>query len=169
MSIRSTLRERAGPQVRIRAVDPVPSGSSVRLRLLTGEGTPDTVDAARILARRHLSLRKAHAALTKLLEAGSVVLDVPVVEDVKALTDELRTVGIIAHRHEPPRRVDVGELRARSGLSQEEFALVYGLDVATVRNWEQGRSQPDTASRAYLWMIQRRPELVLDMLDTEVE
>ena len=52
--------------------------------------------------------------------------------------------------------------RARivSGLSQAEFARVYGLPIGTIRDWEQGRSQPDAAGIAYLTAIVHDPEAV---------
>jgi putative transcriptional regulator len=61
--------------------------------------------------------------------------------------------------HIPP-RVDVGALRRRTGLTQEEFALRYGLTVARVRDWEQQRSEPDAAARAYLKVIEKEPDAV---------
>jgi putative transcriptional regulator len=61
--------------------------------------------------------------------------------------------------HIPP-RVNVAALRRRAELTQEEFALRYGLTVARVRDWEQGRSEPDAAARAYLKVIEKEPEAV---------
>ena len=46
------------------------------------------------------------------------------------------------------------------GLSQDEFALEFGLEVSTLRNWEQGRSDPDTAARNFLVTVARNPEAV---------
>ena len=52
--------------------------------------------------------------------------------------------------------------RARlvSGFSQAEFARVYGLPVGTIRDWEQGRSDPDAAGTAYLTAIVHDPKAV---------
>ena len=52
--------------------------------------------------------------------------------------------------------------RARlvSGLSQTEFARVYGLPIGTIRDWEQRRSDPDAAGIAYLTAIIHDPEAV---------
>jgi putative transcriptional regulator len=44
------------------------------------------------------------------------------------------------------------------GLTQEQFALRYGLDLDPVQNWEQGHTKPDEASSAYLRVIARRPD-----------
>lgn len=51
-------------------------------------------------------------------------------------------------------------IRRALGLSQEEFAARYRLPVGTVRDWEQGRAEPDAAARAYLQVIAREPDTV---------
>jgi putative transcriptional regulator len=56
--------------------------------------------------------------------------------------------------------VDIKAIRERTGLSQEEFALRYGLEVASLRNWEQGRTQPEAAVRVLFRVIERNPEAV---------
>ena len=56
--------------------------------------------------------------------------------------------------------VDVKALRARLGLSQVEFAGRFGLAVGTVRDWEQGRGQPDRPAQTLLRVIEREPEAV---------
>jgi putative transcriptional regulator len=65
-----------------------------------------------------------------------------------------------SYRVHIPRRVDVSALRRKTGLTQEEFALRFGLTVARVRDWEQKRSEPDAAARAYLKVIEKEPEAV---------
>jgi putative transcriptional regulator len=59
-----------------------------------------------------------------------------------------------------PDSVDVKAIRQKLGLSQAVFARRYGFSAARVRDWEQGRSRPDGAVRAYLLVIQREPEAV---------
>lgn len=59
-----------------------------------------------------------------------------------------------------PSRVNVGALRRKLDLTQSEFALRFGLTLARVRDWEQGRSEPDAAARAYLKVIEKEPEAV---------
>lgn len=49
-------------------------------------------------------------------------------------------------------------LRRALGLTQEEFAARYGIPLGTLRDWEQGRSQPDQPTRAYLTVIAYDPE-----------
>lgn len=49
-------------------------------------------------------------------------------------------------------------IRRALGLSQEEFASRYGIPLATMRDWERGRSQPDQTARAYLEVIAAEPD-----------
>ena len=45
-------------------------------------------------------------------------------------------------------------------MSQALFAGRFGFTVTAVRNWEQGRRQPDLAARALLMVIDREPDAV---------
>ena len=65
-----------------------------------------------------------------------------------------------------PAKIDVKAIRARRGLTQEEFCIRYGLSVASLRDWEQGRSEPDQPARAYLAVIAGDPEGVCRTLAT---
>jgi len=63
--------------------------------------------------------------------------------------------------------VEVPDVRAiRRGLrmSQQEFARVYRIPLATLKNWEQGRRQPDAPAAAYLQVIAKRPREAKDAL-----
>lgn len=60
--------------------------------------------------------------------------------------------------------VDVRSLRRQFGLSQSQFAARFGFTAATVRNWEQGRTQPDGPSRVLLAVIAHHPDAVEDAL-----
>jgi putative transcriptional regulator len=55
---------------------------------------------------------------------------------------------------------DVAAIRKRLGLSQDRFAKKFGLSPATVRDWEQGRRQPDAPARNFLRVIDYAPETV---------
>ena len=65
--------------------------------------------------------------------------------------------GFVAH---VPEGVDVKAVRERLGLSQVKFAARFGFALDAVKNWEQGRRQPDVAARAFLLVIDREPEAV---------
>ncbi len=59
-----------------------------------------------------------------------------------------------------PENVDVTAVRRKTGLSQSQFADRFGFSLRTLQEWEQGRSAPDTAVRAYLLVIDRQPKAV---------
>jgi putative transcriptional regulator len=48
-------------------------------------------------------------------------------------------------------------VRRKLHLSQQEFAEKYRIPLPTLRNWEQGRRQPDALAAAYLHVIAMRP------------
>jgi putative transcriptional regulator len=60
--------------------------------------------------------------------------------------------------------VDVRAVRRALSLSQSEFAARFGFAPATVRNWEQGRTQPDGPARILLAVIAYHPDAVDDAL-----
>ena len=143
------------------------SGSPVRVSLSYRPGA-STPEAARILVRRHLPLRTAHAVLTEMIDSGRTFVTVPCVEDVRSLMGELLAVGIVAKVH-GPRPINVRAVREHTQLSQEAFSVRFGLDLATLRNWEQGRSQPDAAATTLLWTIARNPDAVERSIDMDDE
>ena len=57
-------------------------------------------------------------------------------------------------------------LRRALALTQEEFAARYRIPVGTLRDWEQGRTEPDQPARAYLTVIARDPEGVFHALQS---
>jgi putative transcriptional regulator len=76
-----------------------------------------------------------------------------------------KKTGARVHRIKVP-EPDVAAIRARSGLSQAEFARSIGVAVGTLRGWEQGRRRPEGPARVLLALIQRRPGIVQDELRT---
>lgn len=55
---------------------------------------------------------------------------------------------------------DVQAIRARTGLSQAEFARSIGVKKATLLNWEHGRRKPEGPARVLLAMIAKDPSIV---------
>ena len=86
-----------------------------------------------------------------------------VFEDIKAGLEE--AIAVAKGEAEPARihtfaPVDVRGIRKGLGLTQAEFARRHGFSLGAVRDWEQGRSSPDPASRAFLLVIEREPAAV---------
>jgi putative transcriptional regulator len=84
----------------------------------------------------------------------------------RALLKSVKQAGTIQRGERKPSRVAtfrpeaVKAVRARLGQTQEQFALMIGVSVATLRNWEQGRRNPDGPALALLRVAARNPEAV---------
>jgi len=59
---------------------------------------------------------------------------------------------------------DVRAIRGKLEKSQEEFALMIGVSVATLQNWEQGRRRPEGPARALLRVAAKNPQAVAEAL-----
>lgn len=59
---------------------------------------------------------------------------------------------------------DVNAVRTKLGMTQESFAETFGVSLATIRNWEQGRREPHGPARVLLAIIEREPKAVLRAL-----
>src|ERR1700751_4004925 len=72
--------------------------------------------------------------------------------DARQMTDE--------EWERAPRVPNVSVVRRALRLSQEQFAAAFHIPIGTIRDWEQGRYEPDAAARAYLRVIAREPRAV---------
>jgi len=68
------------------------------------------------------------------------------------------------YRYTIPNPVGVRSIRAKTGLSQSDFAQRFAIELRTLQDWEQGRRTPDAAVRAYLTVIERQPDAVTEAL-----
>ena len=75
-----------------------------------------------------------------------------------------RLTGVRLRRPDRASEVDVRAIRALTGLSQAKFAELLSIEVATLRNWEQGRREPTGAARALLRAIRSNPVAVIEAL-----
>lgn len=69
--------------------------------------------------------------------------------------------GVRIHR---PRQVDVKALRAKLGMTQEQFAARFGFSTATLRHWERGDRTPRGPALVLLNVIEHNPQAVMDAL-----
>lgn len=69
--------------------------------------------------------------------------------------------GLVVH---VPAQLDVAAIRAKTALSQPAFARSLGVSVGTVRQWEQRRRRPEGPARVLLALVERRPQIVLEVL-----
>ena len=90
--------------------------------------------------------------------------------DFNKLIESVREAGKIRRGEKKPSRVfefepaDVKLIRQKLGKTQTEFALMIGVSVATLRNWEQGRRTPKGPAQALLKVAAKNPEFVAKAL-----
>ena len=88
----------------------------------------------------------------------------------RELLTSVRQAGAIRRGRLKPSRVstfkpaNIKAVRAELKQSQEDFALMIGVSVATLRIWEQGRRVPDGPALALLRVAARNPKAVADAL-----
>ena len=87
------------------------------------------------------------------------------------LVKSVRQAGKIRRGETSPSRefeykpADIKAIREKLGKSQSEFALMIGVSVATLQNWEQGRRSPRGPARALLKIAENNPKAVTDALE----
>ncbi len=60
--------------------------------------------------------------------------------------------------------MDIRKVRKKLNLSQSEFALMIGVSLSTLQNWEQGRRRPEGPAQALLKVASSNPKAVIDAL-----
>jgi len=103
--------------------------------------------------------------LKKIIEKGVCMkkeLFEELLESVKQGSD------IMKGKIKPSRSVEfpeseVQKIREKYGLSQDKFASLMGISVGTLRNWEQGRRNPEGPARILLRVAAAHPEAILDV------
>ncbi len=68
----------------------------------------------------------------------------------------------VVHEFSP---IDVKNIRANIGMSQNEFASAFGISVSTLRHWERGDRTPHGPARVLLHVVSKEPEVVLKALN----
>jgi putative transcriptional regulator len=93
-------------------------------------------------------------------------------KDFDNLVVSVKEAGKIKRGEMTPSRIrefspaDIKAIRKKLNKSQSEFALMIGVSVSTLQNWEQGRRQPEGPARALLKVATERPEAVVEALST---
>jgi putative transcriptional regulator len=72
--------------------------------------------------------------------------------------DQIRKGRQKPSRLSPVEDGDVKSIREKTGLSQSRFALLIGVSLRTLQNWEQGRRHPVGPARALLKIVRNDPE-----------
>ena len=86
--------------------------------------------------------------------------------EFEKLKESIHQAGSIRRGSTKPSRefeykpVNVKAVRTQLGLTQIEFAIMIGVSVSTLRNWEQGRRRPVGPARALLRVAEQNPLVV---------
>lgn len=92
-------------------------------------------------------------------------------EDFANLVESIRQAGETKRGQREPSHVfeftpmDIKEIRQKLNKSQSEFAMMIGVSVGTLQNWEQGRRKPVGPARALLKVAAENPEAVREALE----
>jgi putative transcriptional regulator len=85
------------------------------------------------------------------------------VDSVKEMGGYLRgEIDLPASRIHFVGEPDPREIRARLGMTQEEFAAALCISVKTLRNWEQGRRDPSGPAMRLLQIADKHPEILIE-------
>ena len=90
--------------------------------------------------------------------------------DFDKLVKSVKQAGQVKRGRRKPSRAfhfepaDIKAIREKLGRSQAEFALMIGVSVNTLQNWEQGRRHPEGPARALLKVAAENPEAVAKAL-----
>jgi putative transcriptional regulator len=111
------------------------------------------------------SPRKSSRSLAAKPRRTGAPLGERLLESMKELQAHLRgEIKLSETLYHVPPETDVRALRERLGLSQSDFAALFGFNVRSLQDWEQGRRRPEIPIRAYLAVIQRDPQAVIRAL-----
>jgi len=94
-------------------------------------------------------------------------------EHFEKLVASIKEAGEIKTGHRAPSRIyeikppEIKNVREELNVSQSEFALMIGVSIRTLQNWEQGRRKPEGPAKALLRIASKNPRAVLDALHAE--
>jgi putative transcriptional regulator len=94
---------------------------------------------------------------------------------LRKMTEEEINAAALTDPGNPPRTPEMQKrlkrvpqvkvVRRALKLTQEEFAARFRIPLGTLRDWEQGKTEPDQAARAYLKVIAHNPKAVIEALE----
>ena len=85
------------------------------------------------------------------------------VSSVQDMGRHMRGAKVAGARVTKVREPNVRAIRRKSGLSQSQFAVLIGVNLRTLQNWEQGRTRPTGPARALLRIVEKNPKAMLTL------
>jgi putative transcriptional regulator len=64
--------------------------------------------------------------------------------------------------------LDIKNIRAKFGMSQDKFASAFGLNVGSLRHWERGARTPNISALVLLNVINKEPLAVINALRKQI-
>ena len=71
--------------------------------------------------------------------------------------------GAVGHE---PERVNVKSIRQKTGMTQQQFCVAFGLSLGTLRHWEQGDRHPRGPARVLMKAVEQNPQAVLEAVSS---
>lgn len=93
-------------------------------------------------------------------------------KEFNGLCESIKEMGQIIRGEKKPSRIfyfpetDIKAIRKRLKTSQAKFASMIGVNVGTLRNWEQGIRRPQGPARVLLKVAEKNPKAIIDALHT---
>jgi putative transcriptional regulator len=84
-------------------------------------------------------------------------------------TDAFLAGDTAGYRVTLPAEVDVKSIRRRLKMTQARFSDTFGFSLDAVKHWEGGRRTPEASARAFLTVIAKNPNAVIEALHPELE
>jgi putative transcriptional regulator len=66
------------------------------------------------------------------------------------------------HHVRVPKTINVKAIRSKLGMTQHQFAATFGFAERTLKSWEAGEREPESAARVLLKVIEMNPTAVLE-------
>ncbi len=85
------------------------------------------------------------------------------VKEMKAIQSGRQRASRVTTMADVSASMPVATLRKQFGLSQAKFAALLGISPATLKNWEQGRRQPEGPAMVLLRVAAAHPEALLSV------
>ncbi|WP_422050894.1 helix-turn-helix domain-containing protein [Shimia sp.] len=164
MSKQLSLKDLKGRLEQIPAAPQNLSGSKEHVVICGFEKHANAYLAIKLLHKNGLTLRKSKNLIDAIV-AGSQeeAFILPRVEDPNELQSELSKLGFHVRIVTPGRNVSVRRIREKLGLTQEQFAVLYRVELRSLQNYEAneasgGHRKPAGLTAEYFSMIERYPD-----------
>lgn len=156
LSFKEALERQGAAKERLPARSASPTHSVV---LLAAAPISRPVDFIRLLSEHGISLKRARLIVDRLASRELVPAELST-SDLSAFFSNAHELNVLAMELDSP-DINPKSIRDKQGLSQPEFASLYGLEPDTLKNWEQGRYAPDGPARTLLMVIEKCPHAVI--------